>query len=221
MYTTIASMGKIRCTGYNIKKVGCGVFLAMGQGENIKKETSVKITQAFWELYKTKKIEKITVKNITDVCGIYRTTFYLHFSDIYAILEQIEKRMLEQLEQVECTNTLEQYFMALFQHFEKESLYLKVLLDEHRHPEFAEQYKTRLMKKTCELKNIDLQMMGDREQIVVYKTISMLIDLLMCWIDTELFSVEEAMKILDGYMHKGIAATFGQLLSLVENNGRC
>ena len=179
----------------------------MGQSECVKKETSARITQAFWELYKTTNIEKITVKNITDACGIYRTTFYLHFSDIYAILEQIEKRLLDRLTAVEEADTLDAYFMELFQYFEKENMYLKVLLDERRHPEFAEQYKVRLMKKTCELEKVDLQRMGKREQIVVYKTMSMIIDLLLCWLDTDLFSLEEAMMIVDGYMNKGIIAT--------------
>lgn len=179
----------------------------MGQSECAKKETSARITQAFWELYKTTSIEKITVKNITDACGIYRTTFYLHFSDIYAIMEQVEKRMLDSLAEAEAAKTADDYFMALFRHFEKEHFYLKVLLDEQRHPEFAGQYKVRLMRKTCELQGIDVKAMGTREQIVIYKTMSMIIDLLLCWIDTNLFSLEEAMKIVDGYMNQGIIAT--------------
>ena len=72
----------------------------MGVYENAKQETRKKIVRSFWKLYKTKEIEKITVKDITDASGIYRTTFYLHFSDIYAILEIIEEKLMKELQQL-------------------------------------------------------------------------------------------------------------------------
>lgn len=47
-----------------------------------------------------KPFEKITVKDITDDCGVNRMTFYYHFKDIYDLLEWIchedGKRILEE-----------------------------------------------------------------------------------------------------------------------------
>ncbi len=34
-------------------------------------------------------IDKITVKKVTDYIGITRNTFYYHYQDIYALLEEI------------------------------------------------------------------------------------------------------------------------------------
>ncbi len=39
------------------------------------------------KLLNQKPLNKITVSNITDDCGISRMTFYYHFSDIYELLE--------------------------------------------------------------------------------------------------------------------------------------
>ena len=37
----------------------------------------------------TKPVDKITVKDIVEDCGISRNTFYYHFKDIYEVLEEI------------------------------------------------------------------------------------------------------------------------------------
>ena len=41
------------------------------------------------KLVKTKPLNKITVSDITDDCGINRMTFYYHFKDIYDLVEWI------------------------------------------------------------------------------------------------------------------------------------
>ena len=42
---------------------------------------------AIKKLITTKSINKITIKDITDTCGLNRQTFYYHFKDIYDLLE--------------------------------------------------------------------------------------------------------------------------------------
>ena len=45
------------------------------------------ITDAFWQLLTEKPYNKITVKNIVELCGVNRNTFYYHFPDIPYLLE--------------------------------------------------------------------------------------------------------------------------------------
>lgn len=45
------------------------------------------IAKALTDLLQERPIEKITIKDITDRCGINRQTFYYHFSDIYDLME--------------------------------------------------------------------------------------------------------------------------------------
>lgn len=47
------------------------------------------IQESFKKLLSTQPLDKITVKNITDDCGVNRNTFYYHYSDIYQLLEEI------------------------------------------------------------------------------------------------------------------------------------
>ncbi|MBE6045228.1 MAG: TetR family transcriptional regulator [Clostridiales bacterium] len=44
------------------------------------------IVETLNEMLKTQTIDKITVKDLTDACGISRNTFYYHFHDIYEVL---------------------------------------------------------------------------------------------------------------------------------------
>ncbi len=51
--------------------------------------TEKAIKGSFIELLNEKPLNKITVKDISDKCGINRNTFYYHFSDIPALLEVV------------------------------------------------------------------------------------------------------------------------------------
>ena len=46
------------------------------------------------ELAEKKSLKKITVKDIADECGITRSTFYYHFSDIYDVLDVLSRQRL-------------------------------------------------------------------------------------------------------------------------------
>lgn len=47
------------------------------------------IKQEFIKQLNDRPLNKITVKSIVDECQINRNTFYYHYSDIYAVLEEI------------------------------------------------------------------------------------------------------------------------------------
>lgn len=53
--------------------------------------TKENIAAAFLELLEAKPIDKITVKDVVDVCGITRQTFYYHFEDIFDLLSYVVK----------------------------------------------------------------------------------------------------------------------------------
>lgn len=67
----------------------------MAKRPHITETTRKNLMDAFWKLYLTKSIENITVKEVTDIAGYNRGTFYLYFKDIYDVLEQIENEVFE------------------------------------------------------------------------------------------------------------------------------
>lgn len=57
--------------------------------------TRMMIRRALTELLKQKPIQRISVKELCAAAGVNRGTFYAHYMDIYDLLEQIEKEMME------------------------------------------------------------------------------------------------------------------------------
>jgi len=57
-------------------------------------QTKADLTEAFWRLYAVKPLEKITVGEVCAKAGYNRGTFYLHFHDLYELLQTIEDSLL-------------------------------------------------------------------------------------------------------------------------------
>ena len=53
------------------------------------------IRDAFWELLEEKPYNKITVQDIVNRCQVNRNTFYYHFQDIPALMEESVQEWME------------------------------------------------------------------------------------------------------------------------------
>ena len=116
-------------------------------------KTKENIIETFWSLYCKKRIEKISVKEICQRSGYNRSTFYVYFQDVYAVLEEIEKRTVEAqvfkaiiLEQIiqEQANFGQAMLKSVLALFEKNSEYLPVLLGEQGDPLFRKKLLAKL-----------------------------------------------------------------------------
>ena len=187
--------------------------------ETAKKETKHKIVDAFWNLYRTTSIEKITVKKITDACGIYRTTFYLHFADVYAILEEIEADLLKDMRDItaEVRSTAEEredLMKDIQRSLVKNYEYLRVLLDGTHDPIFTGEYKKEMVKRMCVGYGIDPASLDDCSAKIIQVTFSTLIDMLMNLLENPELTYERVAKILSGYMQNGIINTIKDLANI-------
>ena len=119
----------------------------MKKQPHITEQTKTCLRDAFWQLYSEKPIEKITIKEITELAGYNRGTFYLYYNDVYDILSQIENDILDnirlavdiiqQKDPQDFTNNLS-IFVELMQTYSK---YSTVLLGEKGDPQFTSHLK--------------------------------------------------------------------------------
>ena len=149
------------------------VFIAKSGGKIMNKksqrviETKERIKNAFFELYAKKKIERISIKEITDKAEINRGTFYVYYKDIYDLLEKTENELIEEMllklkdiiaifRHVE---SIEPYLP--FEFYQRNSKYLRVLLGENGNPNFVYKMKSVFKEAFGELfkteKNIPIQ----------------------------------------------------------------
>ena len=100
--------------------------------------TKQNLKSAFWSLYKSKSINKISIKEITDKAGYNRGTFYLYYQDVYHILSEIEEEILNEVDMIshiminllvaQYNNPTDEH--KLFNFFKENIEYLSILLGE-------------------------------------------------------------------------------------------
>lgn len=63
-------------------------------------KTKRAIRKAFLELLQQKNINRISVVEISKLADLGRGTFYLHYQDVYELMEQLENELIEDLEEL-------------------------------------------------------------------------------------------------------------------------
>lgn len=114
-----------------------------------KKPEQTEMTQrnfqdAFWILYTKQSIDKITVKDICNLAGYNRSTFYQYYMDVYDVLHKFEYQLLDEVNKfvirlVEQANNLDasQALQAIFGVFARHNKYIIVLFGPHGDTEFT------------------------------------------------------------------------------------
>lgn len=195
----------------------------MSAGREPKRGTADRIMREFWKLYKKTNIEKITVKNITDASGIYRTTFYLHFADVYEVLEDIEKKLLEELVWIgrnagNPEYARENYVRDVCTYFSDNREYLHVLVREKKDAAFGKAIKEELVRQMCHINGISLYSMDPKYGEVMYRTLEMMAELFLSFTGDSVLTLEESILLGEGYLNRGILRT---LYSGNGNNTGC
>jgi len=117
----------------------------MNKQPEVTAQTKQNLIDAFWSLYCEKRIEKITVKEITQKAGNNRGTFYEYFIDVYDVLEQIEQSLIPALDELP-PFTMPNHNMGMplnkfLKLYEQNSKYYSVLLGDNGDPSFASKLK--------------------------------------------------------------------------------
>jgi len=67
---------------------------AKGDANRSVRMTKQRLYQALITLLQQKSLREITVRELTELAGISRGTFYFHYADIYALMDQMEAAQL-------------------------------------------------------------------------------------------------------------------------------
>jgi AcrR family transcriptional regulator len=132
----------------------------MNKQSEITERTRENLIAAFWKIYCKKRIEKISVKEITMLAGYNRGTFYEYFADVYDVLEQLENSLLPTMDKLPPTTSASEaeQVSAVFKMYEKNSKYYVVLLGDNGDPAFQSKIKN------C-IKPMLMQMFGEKSDL--------------------------------------------------------
>lgn len=172
----------------------------MGKYKDTSTQTRQNLIDAFWELYCNKRIEKITVREITLKAGYNRGTFYEYFLDIYDVLEQIEKSLLTEIEDLPSLNHDMEHstipINSFIKLYSRSSKYYTVLLGDNGDPAFAGKIKNGIKAKLMKQFAIDKEQFLHVDYALEYM-LSAMIGILTYWFKNgENMSQENLVKLI-------------------------
>lgn len=101
------------------------------------RDTDEKIVRAVYQimLKEKKPISRVTVREVCELAGINRSTFYAHYQDVFDVLESVERTMSQGLtesflDQLEKGAGMGECFESLFAYIKKYENFYRVYLNE-------------------------------------------------------------------------------------------
>lgn len=96
----------------------------MVENPNKSEKTKYRLADSIKSCMKTKPVDKITVQNIVDGCGMTRQTFYRNFKDKYDLINwYFDKLVLESFAQIGVDKTVCQSLSEKFEFIKKEKIF--------------------------------------------------------------------------------------------------
>ncbi len=153
------------------------------------KRTKKLIKKGLFELSKTKSITKITVKELTDYIEINRGTFYLHYKDIFELVDAIENELYNefdaQISSVTSTDILKkpiEICEVFCEHFYENMDTYSMLMGEHGDAQFTYKIGELLNEKVYALFKGIFPNMDDAKYDFAYTYGKFgLVGLINCW----------------------------------------
>ncbi len=136
----------------------------MANRQNAKREdqrvrlTKTLLQNAFLELLAEKPVERVSVVELCRRAGVNRGTFYLHFKDVYDLLEQMEEALFVELDALLSANPVivsgeganAMFIQSIFNFFEENRAICAILLGDHGDPKFVAGIMERGKEKSVE-----------------------------------------------------------------------
>ena len=157
----------------------------MNKQPEVTAQTKQNLIDAFWSLYCENRIEKITVKEITQKAGYNRGTFYEYFIDVYAVLEQIEQSLIPALDELP-PFTMPNHNMGMpldrfLKLYEQNSKYYSVLLGDNGDPAFASKLKNSTKPMLKQAFSADYAMDDIELDFILEYVLSAMIGIMSYW----------------------------------------
>ena len=191
----------------------------MGTYDAARSKTKSAIVQAFWKLYTQREISKITVRDITDMTGIHRATFYLYYDSVYAVLESIKQEQLNRLKDVcetytSSANGYADFLAAMRTLYDQNEVFLEPLLCQHIGNTFATEYRTIMKEKLRRDIGWKQYPRESAEYILLDSILSGLIETFICCLRTRVIPLDAAYRIASQSVEHGIAQAVKQELGI-------
>ena len=177
------------------------------------RKTRRQLRECLITLLKEKKVQDITVRELTDMADLNRGTFYLHYKDVFDLLEKTEAELQEDFNQLVCKHDavdLKQRPSVIFNEiyslvYDNADL-IEILLGENGDLSFVNRLK-QLIREKCLKDWMEVFRSGNAAAFDAFLSfiVSGCIGLVQYWLQTGLKETPEQMaKLTEHIITKGI-----------------
>lgn len=172
-------------------------------------KTKEDFIDAFWGLYCEKRIEKITVKEITQKAGYNRSTFYEYFIDVYNVLEEIETSIIPNINELPpiamSTGDLGMPFDTFMELYEQNSKYYSVLLGDKGDAAFASKLKNSIKPMLQETLKDNVKVNEIELDFILEYILSAMIGIMSYWFSQDkALPSEKLISLMTEIMENGV-----------------
>lgn len=179
------------------------------------RKTKKQLRECLTRLLKEKKVQDITVRELTDMADLNRGTFYLHYRDVFDLLEKTENELLDEFNSLmyrhnaqELTSNLAEIFVEIFHLVKDNADLVFILLGENGDLNFVNRLKS-LVREKCLQHWMELFRGEDPAMFEAYYSfiVSGCVGLVQFWLQTGLKeSPEELGGLAERFITQGIRA---------------
>ena len=168
------------------------------------RKTKKILRECLTQLLKSKKIQDVTVRELTEMADLNRGTFYLHYKDVFDLLEQMEDELLisfsQLLNQLDATNRgvpPRQVLAEIFSMARENADLAEILLGENGDLNFLNRLKA-LIREKCLRDWMEVFRSGDPLVFEAYFSfiVSGCVGLVQYWLQGGLKETPEQMALL-------------------------
>ena len=177
------------------------------------RKTRRQLRECLITLLKEKKVQDITVRELTDMADLNRGTFYLHYKDVFDLLEKTEAELQEDFNQLVCKHDavdLKQrpsvIFNEIYSLVNDNADMIEILLGENGDLNFVNRLK-QLIREKCLKDWMEVFRSGNAAAFDAFFSfiVSGCIGLVQYWLQTGLKETPEQMaKLTEHIITKGI-----------------
>jgi AcrR family transcriptional regulator len=181
----------------------------MNKRIEITSQTKQNLIDAFWTLYCEKRIEKITIKDITNRAGYNRGTFYEYFTDVYDVLEHIENSLIPSLNELPPISIraemLGMPMDAFIELYELNKKYYSVLLGDSGDPAFASKLKKSIKPTIMHVFANEPDVDQKELDYILEYTLSAMIGIMSYWFrQTDKLPNDKLHELINKLMEQGV-----------------
>ena len=164
--------------------------------------------KVFCNYYKTRPIEKISVKEISAKAGYSRATFYNYFTDVYELLEYVENEfisyMVDRIQRNVGENVdFEKFIQAFVETLYEKEEYINVFMNSSNRSSFINQMKLKMVPLLLSVFNASQDNTRARYALEFY--VSGLIPVLGSWLKNGRdLPADELADLIRGILQEGI-----------------